>query len=54
VGKDVTSHYDGSTPGDQFGVYGDNNNILNETNWIPKTSFKEGLIKMINWSNNNL
>jgi UDP-glucose 4-epimerase len=54
VGKDVTIHYDGSTPGDQFGVYGDNNNILNETNWIPKTSFKEGLIKMINWSNNNL
>ena len=54
VGKDISIIYDGSTPGDQFGIYGDNYKISNETNWTPKISLKEGLKRMINWSKNNL
>ena len=54
VAQDISIIYDGSTPGDQFGIYGDNYKIINETNWTPKISLKEGLKRMINWSKNNL
>jgi UDP-glucose 4-epimerase len=54
VGTNTTIIHDGSTPGDQFGVYGNNHKILNETSWKPKTTLIEGLEIMINWSKNNL
>ena len=54
IDNDISVVYDGSTPGDQFGIYGDNNLILSETKWKPKTNLKEGLEKMIKWSKQNL
>ncbi len=54
VAQNISISYDGSTPGDQFGVYGDNNRVLDETNWFPKVSLKEGLNLMINWSKNKI
>lgn len=54
IDNDISVVYDGSTPGDQFGVYGDNNLILSETIWKPKINLKEGLEKMIKWSKQNL
>ena len=45
---------EGSTPGDQFGVYGDNAKILRETNWKITINLKEGLSKMIFWAKDNI
>ena len=41
--------YKGSTQGDIHGIYGSYDKINNEMLWIPKTSFKNGLIKMIKY-----
>ncbi len=46
----VTVTYKGSTPGDQFGVYGDNTKIITETEWAPSTSMVYGLSRMIEWA----
>ena len=54
VGNNTSILFDGSTPGDQFGVYGDNSKILNETNWKPTINLKEGLSKMIIWAKKEL
>lgn len=40
--------YNGSTPGDIFGIYGSNKKINREIGWFPKTSLEDGLTKMIN------
>jgi UDP-glucose 4-epimerase len=45
----LTIHYDGETPGDIFGIYGDNNLIKSDLNWSPKMNFKDGLTNMYNW-----
>nr|WP_294795879.1 NAD-dependent epimerase/dehydratase family protein [uncultured Mucilaginibacter sp.] len=42
--------YAGSTPGDQFGVYGDNSKIIAELEWAPKTSLNEGIKEMYDWA----
>jgi UDP-glucose 4-epimerase len=41
--------YDGETPGDIFGIYGDNNLIKSDLDWSPKMKFKDGLTNMYNW-----
>ncbi len=45
----LTIHYDGETPGDIFGIYGDNNLIKSDLNWSPKMNFEDGLTNMYNW-----
>ena len=42
--------YKGSTPGDIHGIYGSCDKIKKELLWNPKTSFKDGLIKMIKYN----
>ena len=46
----VQIKYEGSTPGDQFGIYGDNSLIEKELGWIPKYQLKEGMKIMIEWA----
>ena len=41
--------YKGSTPGDIHGIYGSFDKISGELSWNPRTSFNEGLIKMIKY-----
>ena len=41
--------YDGSTPGDLFGIYGSYNKFSKDLGWKPKIFLEEGLIKMINY-----
>ncbi len=41
--------YEGETPGDIFGIYGDNNLIKSDLVWSPKINFKDGLSNMYNW-----
>jgi len=53
VGNNTSILFDGSTPGDQFGVYGDNSKVLSETDWKPSVNLKDGLSKMIIWAKNN-
>lgn len=47
---DVSVEYSGGTPGDQFGIYGDNSKIKKELGWNPKFSFDEGMSLMIDWA----
>lgn len=47
---DVSVEYSGGTPGDQFGIYGDNSKIKRELGWNPKFSFDEGMSLMIDWA----
>lgn len=42
--------YADSTPGDQFGIYGDNAKIQKELLWIPTVDFKTGMSRMIEWA----
>jgi len=51
---EITVEYSGSTPGDQFGIYGDNAKIKKELNWQPKIDFKTGMDKMVNWALNTM
>lgn len=48
---DLKIEYEGETPGDIFGIYGDNNLIKNELGWSPKIKFKDGFTNMYNWIN---
>ena len=41
--------YDGETPGDIFGIYGDNYLIKSDLDWSPKMNFKDGLSNMYKW-----
>lgn len=47
---EVSVEYSGGTPGDQFGIYGDNSKIKKELGWNPKFSFVEGMSLMIDWA----
>ena len=49
----VTVEYTKGTPGDQFGIYGNNNKIYSQLGWSPKIDFDEGMKKMIEWALNN-
>ena len=45
---EVSVEYSGSTPGDQFGIYGDANKIAKELGWKYQIDLNQGLKKMIN------
>lgn len=45
-----TVEYQGSTPGDQFGIYCDYSLIENSIGWKPNYTLEEGLKVMINWA----
>lgn len=44
--------YDGTTPGDQFGIIGNKNEAKNEIDWQPKISLASGIEKTCNWALN--
>ena len=50
----VEVKYTGSTPGDQFGIFGDNSHIKKELNWEPKIKLKAGLTLMYRWAIENI
>lgn len=47
---DITVEYSDSTPGDQFGIYGDNKKINIALGWEPTYDFKTGMRLMIDWA----
>ena len=49
---DITVKYEGTTPGDVFGYTGSNKKIMNDINWIPLTSVKQGIKTMTKWALN--
>lgn len=46
----VDVEYIEGTPGDQFGIIGDNNKIEKNLGWTPSVQFKEGVKRMIDWA----
>lgn len=46
----ITVEYAGGTPGDQFGIYGDNTKINLELGWTPQTDFEVGIKAMVEWA----
>ena len=44
--------YDGSTPGDQFGITGDKSDAKKELDWQPKVALVEGIEKTCKWALN--
>lgn len=49
---DITVKYEGSTKGDQFGIYCSYEKIYNALGWEPKVSLEEGLKIMVDWAMN--
>lgn len=47
---EVTTEFASGTPGDQFGIYGDNSKIKSILGWQPKVDFENGLKNMIDWA----
>ena len=47
---DVSVEYADSTPGDQFGIYGDYSKINTALGWKPKYDFQTGMKMMIDWA----
>lgn len=47
---DVTVQYEGSTPGDQFGIYCTYDKIRQEFGWEPKVTLERGLDEMVDWA----
>lgn len=47
---DVSVEYTGSTPGDQFGIFGNNAQIKKQLNWQPKINLTKGIENMTNWA----
>jgi len=47
--KDYPVEYIDNTPGDQFGLTGDNKRIKEELHWEPKVSLQEGILKTVNF-----
>ena len=48
-GRDVTTKYEGGTPGDIHGIYADINRAQEKMNFRPKVDLKTGLKKMLKW-----
>ncbi len=49
---EIKVNYVDGTPGDQKGVYGNNNKLCNNLNWNPNYNFDIGIKKMIEWAKN--
>ncbi len=47
---EVTVSYAGGTPGDQFGIYGENLKIATALNWNPQICLEEGMKRMVAWA----
>lgn len=47
---DIDVRYAEGTPGDQFGIFGNNTKIRNELGWNCNCGFDEGIGKMIEWA----
>jgi UDP-glucose 4-epimerase len=50
---DVDVEYVLGTPGDQFGIYGNNQKIFNSLGWKPAFSFDKGIAMMTKWAMEN-
>jgi len=50
LNENISVEYSGSTPGDQFGIYGDFSKMKSELGWSPEVNLNEGLNRMINWA----
>lgn len=48
-----TIEYSGSTPGDQFGIYGDSIKMLRVLGWKARYSLDDGLSNMVKWALQN-
>ena len=42
-------NYEGNTPGDQFGIYGNNEKLKLITKWDPNIILNHGIKKMVDW-----
>lgn len=47
--NDVPMKVEGTTPGDQFGLYGHNGKIFRGLDWRPQVELKDGLSTMKDW-----
>ncbi len=47
---EVTVEYNGSTPGDQYGIYCDYSKIEKNLGWKPTVQFDEGIAAMVDWA----
>lgn len=47
---DISSKYEGSTPGDQFGIYADPTLIKERLGWESKMDFDKGMHHMLAWA----
>ncbi len=47
--SEIEVTYEGSTEGDVFGIFGNNQLIMSELGWSPKTTFSNGINKMYEW-----
>lgn len=47
VNRNITKEFKGSTPGDQFGIYGDNTRIKEQIGWVPQVNFANGLERTV-------
>lgn len=47
---EVAVEYVEGTPGDQFGIFGCNEKTVKKLDWCPKTTFEDGMRKMIEWA----
>lgn len=50
VDETISVEFKGGTPGDQYGIYGDNNKIIKELGWKPTVQFNDGMSAMIEWA----
>lgn len=50
---EVSVEYAGSTPGDQFGIFGDSSKAEKELKWKPDTELDVGIKKMVDWASNS-
>jgi UDP-glucose 4-epimerase len=48
--NNIPATYEGSTPGDQFGVYGDNAKIKKCLGWEPEVDLQTGIKMMFDWA----
>lgn len=47
---DISVEYNGSTQGDQFGIFCSYEKIYNALGWEPKVPLEDGLVRMIEWA----
>lgn len=52
--KPVAVAFKGSTPGDQFGIVGDNKKLMSYLDWKPQVGFGKGMKKMVEWAKKKL